>query len=36
MMSNIPKLRFLEFNGEWEEKKLSDFMTRLTRKNSNN
>ncbi len=33
---NIPKLRFPEFNGEWEEKKLSDFMTRLTRKNSNN
>ncbi|MDD7610605.1 MAG: restriction endonuclease subunit S [Spirochaetales bacterium] len=23
-MSNIPKLRFPEFNGEWEEKKLSD------------
>lgn len=36
MMSNIPKLRFPEFKGEWEEKKLSDFMTRLTRKNSNN
>ena len=36
MMSNIPKLRFPEFTGEWEEKKLSDFMTRLTRKNSNN
>lgn len=35
-MSNIPKLRFPEFTGEWEEKKLSDFMTRLTRKNSNN
>ena len=35
-MSNIPKLRFPEFKGEWEEKKLSDFMTRLTRKNSNN
>ena len=35
-MSNIPKLRFSEFSGEWEEKKLSDFMTRLTRKNSNN
>ena len=33
---NIPKLRFPEFKGEWEEKKLSDFMTRLTRKNSNN
>ena len=33
---NIPKLRFPEFSGEWEEKKLSDFMTRLTRKNSNN
>lgn len=24
MMSNIPKLRFPEFSGEWEEKKLSD------------
>lgn len=24
MMSNIPKLRFPEFNGEWEEKRLSD------------
>ena len=35
-MSNIPKLRFPEFSVEWEEKKLSDFMTRLTRKNSNN
>lgn len=35
-MSNIQKLRFPEFSGEWEEKKLSDFMTRLTRKNSNN
>lgn len=35
-MSNIPKLRFPEFKGEWEQKKLSDFMTRLTRKNSNN
>lgn len=35
-MSNIPRLRFPEFSGEWEEKKLSDFMTRLTRKNSNN
>lgn len=35
-MSNIPKLRFPEFSGEWEEKKLSDIMTRLTRKNLNN
>lgn len=35
-MSNIPKLRFPEFIGEWEEKKLSDIMTRLTRKNLNN
>lgn len=33
---NIPKLRFPEFKGEWEEKKLSEFMTRLTRKNTNN
>lgn len=33
---NIPKLRFPEFRGEWEEKKLSEFMTRLTRKNTNN
>lgn len=35
-MSNIPKLRFPEFSGGWEEKKLSDIMTRLTRKNLNN
>ncbi|MBQ5847812.1 MAG: restriction endonuclease subunit S [Treponema sp.] len=35
-MSNTPKLRFPEFSVEWEEKRLSDFMTRLTRKNSNN
>lgn len=35
-MSNTPKLRFPEFSGEWEEKKLSDIMTRLTRKNLNN
>ncbi len=35
-MRNTPKLRFPEFSGEWEEKRLSDFMTRLTRKNSNN
>lgn len=33
---NVPKLRFPEFSGEWEEKKLSEFMTRLTRKNTNN
>lgn len=33
---NIPKLRFPEFSGKWEEKKLSEFMTRLTRKNTNN
>ena len=35
-MSIVPRLRFPDFTGEWEEKKLSDFMTRLTRKNSNN
>ena len=28
-MSNIPKLRFPEFSGEWEEKKLGDCLTLL-------
>ena len=26
MMSNVPKLRFKEFSGEWEEKKLTDMI----------
>ena len=36
-MRNVPKLRFPEFNGEWEEKKLSDivsFSKRRTEKKS--
>jgi len=32
-MSNIPKLRFPEFNGEWEKKKLGDLAERVTTKN---
>ena len=31
---NTPQLRFPEFEGEWEEKKLSDVFTRLTKKNT--
>ena len=27
-MSNVPKLRFSEFNGEWEEKKLGEITTK--------
>ena len=26
-MSNIPKLRFPEFNGEWEEKRFGDILS---------
>ena len=32
----VPKLRFLEFEGEWVCEKLSDFTERVTRKNTNN
>ncbi|MCG9802765.1 restriction endonuclease subunit S [Staphylococcus argenteus] len=32
---NVPELRFPEFEGEWEEKKLGDITDRLIRKNKN-
>ena len=35
-MSNAPKLRFPEFTGEWEEKKLNSIFTKITQRNSNN
>ena len=35
-MSNIPKLRFPEFRGEWEEKKLNSIFTKITQRNSDN
>lgn len=35
-MSNIPKLRFPEFSGEWEEKKLNSIFTKITQRNSDN
>ena len=35
-MSNIPKLRFPEFKGEWEEKKLNSIFTKITQRNSDN
>lgn len=31
-----PRLRFPGFSGEWEEKKMSDMFTRITRKNAEN
>lgn len=34
--NNVPKLRFPGFSGEWEEKKMSDMFTRITRKNAEN
>ena len=33
---NIPKLRFPEFSGEWEEKKLNSIFTKITQRNSDN
>ena len=33
---NAPRLRFPEFRGEWEEKKLGEIAERVTRKNKNN
>ena len=36
MMSNIPKLRFPEFKGEWKEKKLNSIFTKITQRNSDN
>lgn len=35
-MSNTPKLRFPEFKGEWEEKKLNSIFTKITQRNSDN
>ena len=35
-MSNIPKLRFPEFSGEWEEKNLNSIFTKITQRNSDN
>ena len=35
-MSNIPKLRFPEFKGEWEEKNLNSIFTKITQRNSDN
>jgi len=32
---NVPRLRFPGFEGEWETVKLSDFVERVTRKNTN-
>lgn len=32
-MSKTPKLRFPEFSGEWEERKLKDFSVKITQKN---
>ncbi|UVJ27784.1 restriction endonuclease subunit S [Staphylococcus aureus] len=32
---NVPELRFPEFEGEWEEKKLGDLTDRVIRKNKN-
>ena len=29
-MSNVPKLRFKEFSGEWEEKKLEQLSTKIS------
>ena len=31
---NTPRLRFPEFTGEWEEKKLGEVFSRLTEKNA--
>ncbi|MGV3244886.1 restriction endonuclease subunit S [Staphylococcus sp. 11261D007BR] len=33
--TNVPELRFPEFTGEWEEKKLGDISNRVKRKNLN-
>ena len=30
---NVPELRFLWFEGEWEEKKLGEFAGKVTQKN---
>lgn len=33
--TNVPRLRFKEFSGEWSEKKLNEVADRVTRKNKN-
>ena len=33
---NVPALRFPEFSGEWENLRLSDFATKITKKNKGN
>ena len=33
---NVPALRFPEFTGEWKKSRLSDFATKITRKNKGN
>ena len=33
---NVPALRFPEFSGEWEKLRLSDFATKITKKNKGN
>lgn len=35
-MSNVPKLRFKEFSGEWEEKVFKELFERITTKNKEN
>ncbi|EOB8002236.1 TPA: hypothetical protein ACPFCA_002273 [Staphylococcus aureus] len=30
---NVPELKFPEFEGEWEEKKLGEFAGKVTKKN---
>lgn len=33
---SVPKLRFPDFSGEWEEKKLNSIFTKITQRNSDN
>ena len=33
---NVPALRFPEFGGEWEKLRLSDFASKITKKNKGN
>ena len=33
---NVPTLRFAEYTDEWHKYALSDFVTRITRRNKNN
>lgn len=35
-MCDVPALRFPEFTGEWKKSRLSDFATKITRKNKGN